>query len=333
MHKPIQSTQTILRSLIIFILLASPIAIAGCAASKSALTSDVTTMEREMVAPEAPVAMSDMAGNAFSPSTVQAESVERIVLKNASLSIVVDDPAATMDAITKLAEEMKGFVVSANLNKYTLENNVEVPHATITIRIPEEKLNDAIAEIEKQSKQEPLNKTLNSQDVTSEYTDLQSRLRNLESAEEQLRKIMEDAVRTEDVLSVYNQLVSIREQIEVVKGQIKYYDEASALSSISVDILANEAVQPLTIGGWQPVGVAKSAVQALINTLKVIVNVVIWLIIFILPILIVFVVIFILPLTWLFRMWKRNRARRKARLSSSSIQSESPTVGTPPDQG
>ena len=56
--------------------------------------------------------------------------------------------------------------------------------------------------------------------MTSDYTDLQSRLRNLEDAEEQLRTIMDSAFNTEDVLTVYNRLVEVREQIEVIKGQI-----------------------------------------------------------------------------------------------------------------
>ncbi len=338
MHQPFKSPQTITKYLNIIILIMTLLFLSGCASSKSeSMVAEEPAVARELGAPAAPQAgeiMMDSSASNYASGGVpaSAQAVERIVLKNASLSIVVDDPATTMDVISKLAEDLEGFVVSANLNKYTLDSGAEVPHASITIRVPEGKLDEAIKTIEQQSAQDPLSKTINSQDVTSEYTDLQSRLRNLESAEEQLRKIMEDAVRTEDVLSVYNQLVSIREQIEVVKGQIKYYDEASALSSISVDILANEAVQPLSIGGWQPVGVAKSAIQALINTLKVIVNIVIWCIIFILPVVLIFVVVFILPLSWLIRLWKRNRANRKARQNVSMTQSEPPASETSLDK-
>lgn len=334
MHTLLKSKRNIYKYIIISLMISSMIFLYGCAAAKNAMApreAYVEEMEMPAAAPEAGMVMSDMEmAKEYSTYSGNAQGVERIVLKNASLSIVVDDPAATMDIISKLAEDLGGWVVSANLSKYTLENNVEVPHATITIRIPEEVLDEAIETIENQSEQDPLSKTINSQDVTSEYTDLKSRLRNLESAEEQLRQIMDEAVRTEDVMSVYNQLVSIREQIEVVKGQIKYYDEASALSSISVDILANEAVQPLTIGGWQPVGVAKDAIQALINTLKVLANIVIWMIIFILPIVVVFYLIFFLPIRAFVRLIKRNRANRKAKVTNAVIQSEPPSGGTPP---
>jgi hypothetical protein len=113
------------------------------------------------------------------------------------------------------------------------------------------------------------------------------------------------------VLNVYNQLVQVREQIEVIKGQIKYYEQSAALSSISVELIADEAVQPLEIGGWRPDGVAKDALQALINTLKFLANALIWIIIYILPVLLVLYVIVFLPLSLVWRAWKRRRAARK----------------------
>lgn len=239
---------------------------------------------------------------------------ERIVIKNAGLDIVVDQPAEAMDAIGKMAEEMGGFIVNANLTQMRLSSGAEVPSATITIRVPAERLDEALDRIEAMSNLPVENKSINSQDVTSEYTDLQSRLRNLEAAEAQLLEIMKQAYKTEDVLNVFNQLTQVREQIEVVKGQIKYYQESARLSSITVNILPNEAAQPLTIGKWQPVGVAKDAIQALIKGLQVLVNVAIWLVIFVIPILIVVVI----PPFFIIRGILRWRKRRKAAMVESA---------------
>jgi hypothetical protein len=108
-----------------------------------------------------------------------------------------------------------------------------------------------------------------------------------QAAEDQLTEIMGSANRTEDVLAVYNQLVQVREQIEVIKGQMQYYEQSAAMSAISVDLLANAAVQPLTVGGWQPEGTAREAVQALINTLKTLGSLVIWIVIWLVPVLLV----------------------------------------------
>ncbi len=230
----------------------------------------------------------------------------RMVIKNASLSIVVEEPGATLDAISDLAADLGGFVVTSNLYRIQVDGGLEVPQANITIRVPVEKLDQALADI-KSGAGQILNENISGQDVTQEYTDLESRLRNLENAEQQLTKIMEQAYETEDVLSVYNRLVEVQEQIELLKGQMQYYSQSASLSAISVNIQANEAVQPLKIGNWQPVGVAKRAIQALINTLEFIANILIWIVLYILPV----VLVLYFPVRWIWKGLKRLFARRK----------------------
>jgi hypothetical protein len=247
----------------------------------------------------APASYSDQE---FLTQNIQA----RMVIKNASLSIVVEEPGATMDAISTMAAELGGFVVSSNLYRIQLDGGLEVPQANITIRVPVEKLDQALEEI-KTGAGQILSENVSGQDVTQEYTDLESRLRNLENAEQQLTSIMEEAYKTEDVLSVYNRLVEVQEQIELIKGQMQYYEQSAALSAISVNIQANEAVQPLKIGNWQPVGVAKRAIQALINTLKVIANIIIYLGLYVLPV----ALILYFPARWIWKGFKRLFARRK----------------------
>ncbi len=242
------------------------------------------------------------------------QTVDRIVIRNADLSIVVDDPTVTMSEIARMAAGMGGFVVSSNLYQTTLESGVEVPRARITIRVPAEQLNDALGQIEG-SANEVLSRNESGEDVTRDYTDLQSRLRNLEQAEAQLAEIMDSANRTEDVLDVFNQLTAIREQIEVITGQIQFFEQSAAFSAISIDILANEAVQPLTIGGWQPVGVAKNALQALINTLKFLADAAIWILIYVLPVLAILAIPVVLVIRGL-RGWRARRRARKAQLAS-----------------
>jgi hypothetical protein len=240
-----------------------------------------------------------------------AQAADRIVIKNANLSIVVADPGETMESISLMADEMGGFVVNANLYQSRLESGVEVPRASVTIRIPAERLNEALDRIRSQSDRDPLTERVDSQDVTREYIDLQSRLRNLQNTEAQLTEIMDDAIRTEDVLSVYNRLVEIREQIEVTQGQIQYFEQSAALSAIAIELIANEAVIPLTIGGWQPVGVAKNAVQALIDTLKFVATAAIWVVIYILPVLLVLYLVFVLPFSLIWKAWRRRQAQSK----------------------
>ena len=213
--------------------------------------------------------------------------VERIVIKNASLSIAVEDPVAGMQAITRMAEGMNGYVVSSNVYKTYTSDNVEVPVADITVRIPSEQLEEAMKQVKAlvpDAETDILTENVSGQDVTSEYTDTESRLNNLLSAETQLVKIMEAAEKTEDVMSVFRELTSVREQIEVLQGQLNYYNEAARLSALSVNLQAKEALKPITVAGWQPGLELQKALQALLNALMVLVNVLIFAIIVLVPI-------------------------------------------------
>lgn len=278
-------TRTIIMLSILILLLA------GCSAKAAApmpQSADQRSFipEAEMPAPAFPAEVEKAGGKSTNYSS-NTDAVKRIVIQNADLSIVVKDPADSMKAIGKLAEDMGGFIVSSQLYKTTTEEGVEVPVGDITVRIPAEKLTEAMEKIKSfvaDPKKDILSENISGQDVTKEYTDLQSRLKNLNNAEAQLEKILESATKTEDVLNVYHELTNVQEQIEVIKGQIKYYDEASSLSALRVNIRSQESVKPLTIGGWQPVGVARDALQALIDTLKYLANAAIWIVIFCLPV-------------------------------------------------
>lgn len=279
--------------ILLILLVSTALLLSGCSSAKAPAIQKVTVAEESQnrgvafavpaAAPQAEM-MSDT-GSVY--DATDKGTIERIVIKNADLSIVVAEPSAALDTIGKMAENMGGFIVSSQLYKTRTSAGVEVPAADITVRVPAERLNEAMDQIKalvKDPEQDILSENISGQDVTKEYTDLQSRLGNLQNAEKQLKEILESATKTEDVLNVYNQLTSVQEQIEVLKGQIKYYDEASHLSALHVNIQSEEAVQPLTIGRWKPVGVARDALQTLIDALKFIANAAIWVVIFCLPI-------------------------------------------------
>ena len=289
--------------------------LAACGSSRSAEPSYATEapamMELPAMAPEAG-AVADMS-QSNSVSGVSAPTTERIVIQNADLTIVVSDVEGRMKNIQAMAQQMGGFVVTSNLYQSYASDNVQVPEAQVTIRVPVENLETALDQIKKDVV-EVQNENRSGQDVTAEYVDLQSRLKNLEAAEKQLEEIMENATETEDVVNVFNQLVYYREQIELVKGQMKYYEEAAALSAISVRILAEETVQPIVIGKWEPKGVALEAIQDLINFLKGFVSFLIRFVIYILPVLILIAIPFYLVFIGvraLFRMMRRNKVKKE----------------------
>ncbi len=222
------------------------------------------------------------------PAAVQdlelGSAADRLVIRDASLTIVVADPADTVHRISQMAESMGGFVVRSEISESTYgQGDIVAKQATITVRVPAERLDEALNLI-KDDTLEVRSENISGQDVTEEYTDLQSRLRNLEETEGQLREIMASTSKTEDVLAVLDHLRQITEEIEVIKGRIQYLEQSALLSSISVQVLPDVATQPIQIGRWQPKGTVKDAVEALIGAFQWFVDALIWIIIFVLPV-------------------------------------------------
>ncbi|MFQ5408583.1 MAG: DUF4349 domain-containing protein [Anaerolineales bacterium] len=199
-----------------------------------------------------------------------AQQTERLVIYNANLALVVDDPVDSLERISALATDMGGFVVTSNLyeSSYRVGDTYRPTHeANITIRVPAERLDEALDAL-KGLAVEVDSESISGQDVTQEYTDLASRLRNLETAEAQLTEIMDGARKTEDVLAVYNQLVEVQGQIEVIKGQMQYFEQSARLSSVSIQLIPNVATEPIDVGGWQPFVVAREALEDLVRGLQ-----------------------------------------------------------------
>ena len=308
-----------------------------------AMLSLVTACASKSVGMEAPAPAMDFARNdagsgampmveqAFEESAVSAPdsslsgsttgTIERKILKNADLSIVVPDPAASMDRIVTMAERMGGFVVSSNLYKTTTSTGLEVPYAYLTIRVPSGLLDEALVEIKGQVENpdsDVLSESISGQDVTAEYTDLQSRLTNLELSEKKLQEFLDETKKAEDWLIAFNRLSEIRGQIEVLKGQIRYYDESAAMSAISVNLQAKESITTVSVGPWQPKGVALEAIQDMIDTMKDVYEGLLRFVLNILPVLIVYIIIIGGPI-WFFIWLIRRIVKHFKKTTSQTV--------------
>jgi hypothetical protein len=113
------------------------------------------------------------------------------------------------------------------------------------------------------------------------------------------------------VVNVFNQLVYYREQIELVKGQMKYYEQAAALSAITVRVIAEATIQPIKIAGWEPKGVARDAVQNLIYFYQDFADFMINFFIFTLPALITIAIPLYLIFLGVRAIYRKVRANRK----------------------
>ena len=212
------------------------------------------------------------------PTSAPVEAQPRLIIRTADLTLVVKDTQEALDALTRLAGEFGGFVVSSSASRVA-ENALE---GSITLRVEAARFDQALARIRTLAR-EVRSESVRGEDVTAEYVDLDARLRNLEAAEAQLQQILKQATSTEDVLAVYRELTNLRSQIEQVKGRMKYLSQSAALATITVTLTPDALAQPIQVGGWQPAGVIRDALQALISALQGLATIAIWLVIVIAP--------------------------------------------------
>jgi hypothetical protein len=231
-------------------------------------------------------------------------TVERLIIRNASLSLVVLDTETALDEIDDLVSELDGYVVDSNVYKYE-----EGLQASVTIRVPAESL-DLVLDRIRELATEVRHESISGQDVTEEYVDLRSRLRYLEATESRLLEFLEEAEDTEAALAVYEQLQEIQADIEHVKGRIQYLEQSAALATVTLDIIPDELAQPIQVGGWHPEGTLRNAFQSLIRVLQFLVDAIIVIVVLVVPVLAV-IAVPIAGLVLLVRAIVRRRRRRK----------------------
>jgi hypothetical protein len=213
---------------------------------------------------------------------------------------VVKDPAAKMQAISAMAVAMGGHVVSSSMNETYTQGGVKAPEGSIVVRIPEGKLDDALNEI-KGDVVEVRSESRSGEDVTNQYVDLESRLKAKRAAETKLMEILDKATTTEDTLATFDKLTQLQSDIEVIVGQMKYFEQSAALSAITVRLVAEKTIQPIKIAGWEPQGEARDALQALVEFFQGFVTFLIWLVILFIPVMAV--IITLLALLWRLLRW------------------------------
>lgn len=171
-------------------------------------------------------------GTNYNPAAI----TDRMIIYNAYLTIVVDDVSAAIDQITDLAKNYGGFVVNSNLSED--QNRL---YAYISFRVLSTNFDDTVQALHNIAIDVKSEQTTG-QDVTEEYTDLASKLRNLEASEAQLLALMEKAGSIEEILAVQKELVSTREDIEITKGRMQYLEQSADLALFTVTLEQSKLV-------------------------------------------------------------------------------------------
>jgi hypothetical protein len=247
---------------------------------------------------------STAAGGATSGQAAPAAPWDRMILRNATLQLKVKDVAASMDAVRGVASQHNGYITQSDSHQ---DGNYTV--ATITVQVPAKEFDTVMPELRRLGVK-TVQENVTSSDVTDEYTDLQSQLRNLQATEARMLALQQKAGTLEDVLAVDRELRQVQGQIEQIQGRTNYLSKRAEMSSITVtlspDIVpADPAPQPAT--GWDPAVIAQHAWEASLDTLARAGSVIISIVVF-----------FWWAFPLVFLLWLVRRMRRTADRSRSA---------------
>jgi len=270
-------------------------------------------MEMEESAPGVAYRADVNSGDDF--ELTQADGQQRLIIRTADMSIVVSDTEQAMAGIGQMAEDNGGWVVSSNVFQY----DETAKTGNMSVRIPAGGFQSFIDAVQLMSV-EVTRISTSGQDVTEEYVDLSARLENLEATADRVRAFLDETKNVEEALAVNQELSRLEGEIEVLKGRIKYLEQSAAFSTVSIDLTPDILSQPIEVGGWQPQGVARTALESLIAALQTLIDIAIWLLIFLLPILLIIA----LPIWLLIVLVRRWRRRRKAKRSVAQEESQGP---------
>ena len=196
------------------------------------------------------------------------------VQKNGSVSVLVENIDESIEALKSINNTFGGQITNIYDNGKGNERTVQ-----ITVKVPVERF-EAYYEQLRKLDGEVVYADITTVDVTEEYIDITSRLNNLRNTEAQLNKILERADSVTDVLAVQKELSAVRGEIENYEQRKRYFDSKTDYACISVSFAIDKTGLNISEEQWKPWGEVKAAVKALVEVLKGLVNVIIWLVIF-----------------------------------------------------
>lgn len=156
----------------------------------------------------------------------------RMIIKNAEIKLLVADSDMAIDGVTQIAEDVGGYIISSRL-WYQEYDDKNYKYAALTLGVPVEQFETTLRRLRALSIR-VLDETASGEDVTDEFVDLESQVKNLEATRDRIRSFLDQARTVDEALRINQQLSDVERQIEVIKGRMNYLSDRSAFSTIMV---------------------------------------------------------------------------------------------------
>ncbi|MEK7598246.1 MAG: DUF4349 domain-containing protein [Patescibacteria group bacterium] len=215
-------------------------------------------------------------------NTISGQDIpDKKVIKNGNLNLKVLSADEASSQIAEIAKRNDGDVFSSNF----YENAKNIKSGSLTVKVLVANFENTFQEIKKVATL-VMQESTTGQNMTEEYTDLQSQLKNKQAEEAQFVQILGQAQKIQDILDVTRELSRVRGEIEMFQGRIKFLNSQTDMASIFVSL--SEDANITLADSWRPLQVAKEAVNALIKKAQSFVNFAIVLIVTVIPIILLY---------------------------------------------
>ena len=234
----------------------------------------------------------------------------RQVIYDGSIHLQAADTRAAYDEIVFLVQSSGGFLAASQVGEAPED---EQPSINFTVRVPTDELTATLAGI-RQVADRVVTESLQSQDVTEQFVDIEAQLRNLYALETELLALLAELRDNPNadpakLLQVFDQIRITRGEIEQLEGRKQSLTNLVALATISIGISPLPAAIPIvpTDPVWEPATVAREALRNLIEALQVVGNIGIRFVLYTLPVLLIVVGPFAVLAWWLVRRSRRPK--------------------------
>ena len=177
-----------------------------------------------------------VAGNGiYDESSANASGTE--IAENRKLIRTVDIQAETADLDAILADlDAQLAALGGYVQDKSVQNgrNGATRYATLTLRIPADQLDSFVTHVENATN--ILSSNEETEDVTLKYSATESRIKALEAEEARLLELVAQAGSLSDLLLLEQRLADVREELEVVKSQLKLYDSLIDYGTLHLSI-------------------------------------------------------------------------------------------------
>ncbi|MEK3716341.1 DUF4349 domain-containing protein [Paenibacillus sp. FSL R7-0333] len=251
----------------------------------------------------------------FTGTDVVAGLNKKLIYK-ANLNMEVSDYGAAQTEVRNMVTLAGGYIIEFSENMSEYEQG-----GTFILKVPAAGFSPFLNNLEK-IKHEKLQRSIQGQDVSEEYVDLESRLKAKQMMEAQYIDFMKKATKPADLVQFANQLGEIQEQIEQIKGRMRYIDQNVSFSTVELRLYQTEKSLTLTQTNSEgPLG--ERASEALKSSMKALSVMFQWLVVVLaaaLPVLLVAGVVVALVL-WLRKSFKRRQPAHpeQARLGGNRL--------------